>query len=127
MDEPLDPFSTFLTLDGPAATTVAVTPSFWAELESGDRTLTGWLVAAFHIARDIDHWEMHPAGDEILIALAGTMTVVLEHDGARQPVTLRPGTACRVPKGTWHTIPAAAPAQLLALTYGEGTEHRPAH
>ena len=40
-------------------------------------------------------------------------------------MTLQPGTACVVPRGTWHRQIVHQPAELLAITYGKGTQHRP--
>src|SRR3546814_11479067 len=60
-----DPKNVYLDLlDGGAATVIPVTPEFWPELTSGARAMRGRLPAAVSLAADIDHWEIHPAGDE---------------------------------------------------------------
>ena len=85
----------------------------------------GWLMAAFHMTEDPHAWEMHPEGEEILYLMSGAMDVVLETPNGDQVVQLRPGTACVVPRGVWHRQVLGGPSDLLALTYGRGTEHRP--
>ena len=68
---------------------------------------------------------MHPAGDEILYLVDGALDVILEQKNGERVVTLQPGTACVVPRGTWHRQIVHQPGELLAITYGKGTQHRP--
>lgn len=122
-------------LDGGAATVMPVTPEFWPELMSGAREIRGRLTGAVHLAADIDHWEMHPAGDELLVRLSGAFEIVLEQpgeqpgerDGAVHRASLDAATSCcLVPKGAWHTIKVREAGDLLFVTPGTGTQHRPA-
>jgi hypothetical protein len=123
-----DPKDIYLDLlDGGAAETIPVTAEFWPELMSGAREIKGRLTAAFHLAADIDHWEMHPAGDELLVRLTGAFEVLLEQGGTTRRAMLDAATCCcLVPKGTWHTVKVREPGELLFVTPGAGTEHRPA-
>ncbi len=87
-------------------------------------------MAAFDMTEDWPHWEMHPEGEEILVLLSGDMSIVLdpgetEAGGGESTVTLEPGQACLVPRGVWHRGIVRAPSRLLAITAGEGTQHRP--
>ena len=66
------------------------------------------------------HWEMHPAGDELLVLLSGALAVELA-GGALWP--LRPGTAFVVAAGTWHRLVVRARAELIAITPRRGTRH----
>jgi len=120
--------------DGGAALPVAVTPTFWRELITGENRShgvrqiaesTGWLVCALPKKEDDRGWEMHPAGDEILYMMSGAVDVVLEYDNVKRLIPLHEGTACVVPRGTWHRTITRAPGDMLAITYGKGTQHRP--
>lgn len=72
-----------------------------------------------------DHWEQHPAGDEVVVCLAGRVTVVRQQGGAEVPVTLGPGEATINPAGVWHAVDADGASRFLTITAGLGTDHRP--
>ena len=108
------------------ATSVAVTPTLFEDL---DRTFGGFkdhlLVSAFAFDTDWPTWEIHPAGDELVLLLVGEATLVLETEHGEEAVTLRePGTYVIVRKGTWHTARTATPTRMVFITPGEGTENR---
>lgn len=120
--------------DQGSAPRIPTGPDFWKDLMSGDpqspeaKLLTegdGWLVAMYGIDKDNDAWEMHPAGDELLTMLSGEMHVVLEQEGEEVVVALPAGTACVVPRGTWHRQVVVTAGKYLGATWGKGTEHRP--
>lgn len=113
-----------LATDG---TGVAVenTPDFWPALMSGQRRYDGRLVIASRLTEDMTHWEMHPVGEELLILLSGAVDCVLEKGGEERVVSLEAGQACLVPRGAWHRLRVREPGELVFVTYGEGTEHRP--
>jgi mannose-6-phosphate isomerase-like protein (cupin superfamily) len=120
--------------DGGAAPLLAAGEEFWMDLMSG-RPQTrdaqraagglGWLVAKYPIAEDTKAWEMHPAGEELLVMLSGAMDVVLEESGHETVVSVATGKACIVPRGTWHRQVVRRAGEYLAATYGKGTQHRP--
>ena len=86
----------------------------------------GRLVSFYEFTCDWDSWEMHPAGDEVVVCVAGEMVVTQElPDGTIQQVTLGPGDYAINPPGTWHTADIAAHATALFITAGSGTQHRP--
>ena len=134
-DSAFDPTRTYAFLsDGGAAARVEGTEAFWRELMSGaphseDAKLVadgdGWLLSAYDMTASMTTWEMHPAGDEILCALSGTLEAVIEEGGRERVVKLPAGSAGVVPRGAWHRLVVRAPGRLLALTYGKGTQHRP--
>jgi uncharacterized cupin superfamily protein len=72
-----------------------------------------------------DTWERHPAGDEIVVLLAGRVDVIQDLDGVEQVVELRPGHALVNPAGVWHTAQVHEPGSALFITPGEGTEVKP--
>ncbi len=47
------------------------------------------LVGVFQNTATWDSWEMHPAGDEIVCLLSGSLDVVLDEDGAERNIELR--------------------------------------
>lgn len=72
-----------------------------------------------------DHWECHPAGDELVVCLSGSVTVTRDVDGVPERVVLGPGEATVNPAGAWHAVDMAGPASILTVTAGLGTDHRP--
>jgi len=111
-------------LDGPAARGVPVEPDFWERI--GERTdlHEGRLVIVSHQTGQWTHWEMHPAGDEILYLLSGKMDVILERQDSHEIVSLSAGKAFIVPAGSWHTARIHSPSDLLSITRGAGTQVR---
>ncbi|MCB5169943.1 cupin domain-containing protein [Streptomyces bambusae] len=72
-----------------------------------------------------DQWERHPAGDELVVCLSGSVTVTRDVDGVPHRIVLGPGEATVNPAGTWHAVDMAGPASILTITAGLGTDHRP--
>jgi mannose-6-phosphate isomerase-like protein (cupin superfamily) len=110
--------------DGAAAVPIAVDKDFWQRLGRDAQLQEGRLVTFFHLDRSNMHWEMHPAGDELLFLVSGKTAVVLDDGKARRKVLLNGGEALIVPRGVWHTLEIAEPGDLLAITRGAGTEVR---
>jgi quercetin dioxygenase-like cupin family protein len=68
---------------------------------------------------------MHPAGDEVVVCLTGTMTLIQEFaDGRVERVTVGPGDYAINPPGVWHTADIEGEATALFITAGLGTEAR---
>jgi len=107
---------------------IALTPEFWPDLMSGRRQLDGRLIMSFVLTEDMGHWEMHPAGDEILLALSGRMAVVLQgvlQGDPDESFALKAGEAFVVPRGRWHRLNVIEAGEVVFMTPGEGTEHKP--
>jgi mannose-6-phosphate isomerase-like protein (cupin superfamily) len=87
----------------------------------------GWTIATFHVetSEDVhgDQWEMHPAGEEAVCALAGSARVILRRDegGEEAPISLSAGTAYIVPRGRWHRLEIDGPTDLVSITQRNGT------
>jgi mannose-6-phosphate isomerase-like protein (cupin superfamily) len=112
--------------DGGGATPVEVGEDFWARLHDRHDLNEGRLVCVFHVEQPSDwqHWEMHPAGEEIVALLSGAVDLVLQHGGVERVVELRDRRTCIVARGTWHRGIARQPSDLLFITPGKGTQHR---
>ncbi|MEU0162094.1 cupin domain-containing protein [Streptomyces sp. NPDC006261] len=61
-----------------------------------------------------DHWERHPAGDELVVCLSGSVTVTRDVDGVPDRVVLGPGEATVNPAGAWHAVDMAGPSSIRA-------------
>ncbi len=86
----------------------------------------GRLVSLSEFSESWDSWEMHPAGDEVVLCLTGTITLHREFpDGATDAVTISAGEYAINPPGVWHTADIMGQATALFITAGAGTEHRP--
>jgi len=91
----------------------------------GDDGAEGRLVTMHHFSEDWDSWEMHPRGHEAVICVSGSLTLVQEIDGGSVETILAAGQAAINEPGVWHTAKVSEPAQVLFITAGAGTEHRP--
>ena len=85
----------------------------------------GRLVSLFRFTEDWPGWEMHPAGDEVVVCIEGSMDLIQLIDGEQRRTTLSPGLYAINPPGVWHTADIADGATGLFITAGAGTEHRP--
>lgn len=84
------------------------------------------LVSLFTFEASRDMWEMHPAGDEVVLCTAGAMTVLQENaDGTARRVPLAEGGYVINLAGVWHTADVVGTATALFITAGSGTQHRP--
>lgn len=86
----------------------------------------GRLVTTHTFTESWTSWEMHPAGDEVVLCLAGAMTLHQEFpDGRNVTVAVAAGEYVINPPGVWHTADIVGEATALFITAGMGTEHRP--
>ena len=91
-----------------------------------DDGVEGRLVCVFRFDEPWPTWEVHPNGHEVVLCLAGTITLHQEHpDGRTASVTLTPGRYAINPPGVWHTADVDGEAEALFITAGAGTELRP--
>ena len=111
--------------DGAAVTAVEVGLDFWSTLPGRQDLQAGRLVVVTHETEDWSTWEMHPAGDEVVSLLSGRVDLILQ-DGSRElTVALRARASVIVPQGVWHRAIVHEPSDLLFITRGAGTQHRP--
>lgn len=87
----------------------------------------GRLVSQYRFTESWDSWELHPAGDEVVLLLGGEGVLHQEFaDGSAAEVRLAAGEYTVIPPGTWHTMDLVTPeVTALFITAGLGTEHRP--
>ena len=87
----------------------------------------GLLLGAFQVALASDAhpqtWEMHPAGDEILVMLTGALDVEYARESGRGASSLVAGHGLVMPRGVWHRLDWREPGLLLTLTPLQGTLH----
>lgn len=98
---------------------------FWAGIEDRRDLQQGRLMGASRQAADWDHWERHPAGEEILTLLSGEVEIVLQLEAGEERAVLTAGQTLVIPAGVWHRGIVRQPGDLLFVTAGAGTEHRP--
>jgi mannose-6-phosphate isomerase-like protein (cupin superfamily) len=115
---------TYLSLDGQGQVRTHPANGFWETVDTNP-DLLGTLVAGFVSTEDWPHWEMHPAGEEVIVLLEGRMTMILDEPAGERRVEMTPGSTCIVPRGVWHRALVPQASRFLGLTYGAGTTHRP--
>jgi len=84
----------------------------------------GRLVSLHTFTESWDSWEMHPVGEELVVVVAGLLTLHQELPGGVETVGLRPGQAVVNPAGVWHTADVATEATAVFVTAGAGTQVR---
>jgi len=126
MTTSFNPKTTYIHLtDGPEVRPIEVTPDFWEKIEGRLDLQEGRLITTFHQSENWTSWEMHPAGEEVVLLLSGAADLVLETPKGEQTVPLQAGQAFIIPQGYWHTARIHAPGDLLVITRGAGTQNRP--
>lgn len=85
----------------------------------------GRLVAIYTTSEDWAVWEMHPAGDEVVIVTAGRAEFLQDIDGTIVRTVVGPNEAVINPAGVAHTANVIEPFTAVYITPGPGTEHRP--
>lgn len=124
-DAILDPTATFLDMaDDGTVVRFTNTPDFWDRLARGDIKLKGRLLTTSDVKSDMTGWEMHPAGDEVIVAVSAAVDLVFDLPAGPERVAVPSGHVAIVPKGVWHRFEVREPGRLMFITAGEGTEHR---
>ncbi len=102
-----------------------VTADFYEALDRDYDQFHGHvLISAYNFDSDWSSWEKHPVGDELVMLLSGAAELVLSEAGVERSITLsRAGDYACIPRNTWHTARISAPAQMVFITPGEGTEN----
>ncbi len=86
----------------------------------------GFTVMAPFLTRNPPHnGEMHPDGDELIFLISGRLDVIAEEGGAETVTQMVGGQAVVIPKGMWHRLDIKEPCQLVVMTPGPESMHRP--
>ncbi|WP_405237999.1 cupin [Lentisalinibacter orientalis] len=118
---------------GPGAT-AEVEPAFTGDMDwyqgygerHGADGVEARLVSMHSFSEPWDTWEVHPHGSEVVLCIAGSMTLHQERpDGSKTTVELQAGEYAVNEPGVWHTADVDSKATALFITAGLGTEHRP--
>lgn len=87
--------------------------------------LDGYTLSAFRVADNEQlHpglWEIHPAGDEVLLMCSGAVDVVMRHGDLDALSVIGAGRGLVVPAGVPHRLSLREPGLLIALTRRPGT------
>lgn len=117
---------TFLQLvDGPEARPVPVGPDFWETLPRRPELHAGRMITRSRTQGSWGYWEMHPAGDEVLVILDGAVDLVLETPTGETHVAAAAPDCVVIPQGVWHRVESPDGCEILFITRGEGTQHKP--
>ena len=105
---------------------VNVTPTLYQELDTDFDGFKGHVLISMHeFSDDWPTWEVHPAGDELVLLLSGAATFLLREGETDHSAKLtEPGSYVVVPRNTWHTARVSVSAKMLFITPGERTENR---
>ena len=110
-----------------AFVSVSFLPNRSPETESEDHfaTLSGYRDGGIFIANyaGMSEWERHPAGDELVMVLEGSTTLVLLVDGEEVPNVLQPRQFLVVPQGLWHRFETPDGVKVMSVT-PQPSEHR---
>lgn len=120
----LDLETTYVSLDGKGDLNQHPAEGFWQTVGSNPDVL-GTLVTGYVSATSWRSWEMHPAGDEVMVLVDGSMAVILDEPGGERRVEMAPGATLIVPKGIWHRVEVSEPSRFISITYFVGTTRRP--
>lgn len=107
------------------AARIEVGSESWSTIGARPELQAGRLLGAVKLEKDMPHWEMHPAGDELVLALAGEFEIVLQDGRADHAVALAAGHAFLVPFGMWHRVRVKSAGEILFVTPEKGSQYRP--
>jgi mannose-6-phosphate isomerase-like protein (cupin superfamily) len=88
--------------------------------------IDGVMAMAPLLTRNPPHaGEMHPGGDELIFLISGRLDLIAEEDGGETVTPMGAGQAVVIPKGVWHRLDIKEPCQLVVMTPGPESRHRP--
>ena len=111
--------------DDESAVAIEGGDAFWAGIAERTDLDQGRLMGRTPQGKDWDHWERHPAGEEILTLMSGELELVLDLPGGEQRAVIQAGQSFVVPRGVWRRGIVRQAGELMFITPGAGTEHRP--
>jgi mannose-6-phosphate isomerase-like protein (cupin superfamily) len=106
--------------DTAKATVVPMAADFWVNMPP--ILGAGRMVARLPQTADWTGWEMHPRGDELILVLSGRIRF---HCHGCGDLEAGPGETVLIPAGIWHTADVLEPAEIICITEGGDSQHRP--
>ncbi len=106
--------------DTARATIVPMAADFWHNMPP--ILGTGRMVARIAETADWTGWEMHPRGDELIVMLSGRIRFHCHGCGVIEAAA---GEAVLIPAGVWHTADVLEPGEVICITEGGDSQHRP--
>lgn len=85
----------------------------------------GRLMTLGTTTEDWPVWEVHPAGEEVVVVLSGRAEFIQDVSGVMRHVVLGPNEALVNPPGVPHTANVLEPFTALYITPCPGTQHLP--
>lgn len=117
--------TTYLGLNGAGRVTpLPVGPDFWQTIGE-NAAAQGTLVTVSKGEGSWKHWEMHPHGDEVLVVLEGSARMIFQRTYGEEIYDLSAGQTLIVPAGVWHRAENQMNLQMLFMTFGKDTTHKP--
>jgi quercetin dioxygenase-like cupin family protein len=97
----------------------------WTHLDGVPEFADGRVLSVFDYEATWSWWERHPAGEELVLVLSGSVRFHVAGDDEPTVVVLSAGEATLVPRGAWHRAEIVEPARILFVTPAPvQTEHR---
>ncbi|MFN7176971.1 MAG: cupin domain-containing protein [Thermaurantiacus sp.] len=106
--------------DTAKATVVPMAADFWVNMPP--ILGSGRMVARLQQDESWTSWEMHPRGDELIILLSGRIRF---HCHGCGDIEAGAGEAVLIPAGIWHTADVLEAGEILCITEGGDSQHRP--
>ena len=98
---------------------------FWrAPRPHQDRAGQLWLLSEHQYEFDWEDQKMHPAGDEVIYLLSGSMDVILNVGKSATTIKLRTSGVATIPRGIWYTIKVYSPCHVLNISREFNTKHK---
>ena len=98
---------------------------FWeAPRPIKDRIGQHWLLYESYYRRDWNEWVMHPACDELIYLLSGSMNIVLDLGNNENIIKLNSNDLATIPRSIWHTVKIHSPCHVLNISRELDTKHR---
>ena len=113
-----------------ASFTVVMHPDGRSEVKKAvwgpEPRIDGFMAMAPLLTRNPPHaGEMHPGGDELIFLISGRLDIIAEEEGNETVTAMEAGQAVVIPKGVWHRLDIKEPCQLVVMTPGPESKHRP--
>ncbi|MEX5220020.1 MAG: cupin domain-containing protein [Nitrospiraceae bacterium] len=94
-----------------------------AELNRRGRVLASIGEVNVCVSRFSKHprWEIHPHGEEVLVGIAGELSLIILDAARPKTVVLKPGDVVVIPQNTWHSPIPRGEVSVLNMGHYAGT------